>query len=113
MKTTSHSSHRRFFLFAPLSFFVPIPRFPQRNFAPGSLRNDDRQLARPTTSPVLSLLMRTSLSQSRSMPASDRLQGNLGLLWSALDCLPCCFICFLPQGSGSGLGTGLLIQTSQ
>ncbi len=40
------------------SFLVPIASFPQGNFAPGSPRNDDRQLGRPTTSPVLSLLMR-------------------------------------------------------
>src|SRR6266576_7156085 len=45
------------------SFLVPIANFPQRNFAPGSPRNDERQLGRPTTSPVLSLLMRIFLSQ--------------------------------------------------
>jgi|SRR6202521_1707459 len=33
-----------------LYFFVPIASFPQRNFAPGSPRNDDRQRGRPTTS---------------------------------------------------------------
>src|SRR5438105_4694101 len=32
--------------------------FPPKNFAPGSPRNDDRQLARPRASPVLSLLKR-------------------------------------------------------
>src|SRR6266550_6304369 len=64
-----------------LSFFVPIAAsFPQRNFAPGSPRNDDRQLGRPATSPVLSLLMRISLSQSRSLPTSECFQGNLALL---------------------------------
>src|SRR6266550_8024801 len=62
------------------SFFVPIASFPQRNFAPGSPRNDDRQLGRPTTSPVLSLLMCISLSQSRSLPTSECFQGNLALL---------------------------------
>src|SRR6267143_5396365 len=63
-----------FFLFAPLFFFVPIASFLQRNFAPGSPRNDDRQLGQLTTSPVLSLLVRFSLSQSRSLPSSDCLQ---------------------------------------
>ena len=37
------------------SFFVPLPSFPQKNIEPGSPRNDDRPLGRPTTSPVLSL----------------------------------------------------------
>jgi hypothetical protein len=40
------------------SFFTPLLSFPPKNFAPGSPRNDDRQLARPRASPVLSLLKR-------------------------------------------------------
>lgn len=60
----AHSAHRPFFLFAPLFFLCAYPSFPQRNFAPGSTRNDDRQLDRPTTSPVLSLHFP---SQSRSL----------------------------------------------
>jgi hypothetical protein len=47
----------------------------------------------------LSLLMRISLSQSRSLPTSDCLQGDLALLWSALYPLPYCFICLLPQAA--------------
>ncbi len=35
------------------SFFVPRSSFPQRNFAPGSSRDDDRQLDRPTACVVL------------------------------------------------------------
>src|SRR6266446_5109375 len=48
------------FSFFPLSFFLcsffffpAFPSFPQRNFEPGSPRNDDRQLRRPLASPVL------------------------------------------------------------
>jgi hypothetical protein len=51
---------RPFFLFAPRFFLCAYPSFPQRNFVSGSTRNDDRQLDRPTTSPVLSLRMRIS-----------------------------------------------------
>ena len=61
------------------TFFVPIPSFSRRNFAPGPPRDNDRQLGRFTTSPVLCLLMRISLSQSRSLPTSNPLQENLGL----------------------------------
>jgi hypothetical protein len=59
----SHWCHRRspdfrrkcpcvFLSFAALFFLVPIASFQQRNFAPGSLRNDGRQLGRPTASPT-------------------------------------------------------------
>ena len=73
------------FLLLLFSFFVPIASFPQTNFAPGSPRKDDRQLGQPTTSPVLSLLMRISLSQSRSLPTSDCLQEEI-LPFSDLRC---------------------------
>src|SRR6267378_3915899 len=95
------------------SFFVTIASFPIRNFAPGSPRNDDRQLDRPTTSPVF--LMRISLSQSRSLPASDRLQGILP--FSDLRCIAFPAVPSFPPppttGGSSRVGTGLLIQTSQ
>ena len=39
------------FFFAPFSFFVPIPSFPQKNSASGATRNDDRQLGRPIAFP--------------------------------------------------------------
>ena len=70
--------------------FFHLLGFPQRNFAPGSPSNDDRQLGRPTASPLLFLLKRISLFQSGSL------------------------LFHLPSatGSGSGLETGLLIQTS-
>src|SRR5271169_1258927 len=61
------------------SSFVPRSRFPQRNFAPASPRNDDRQLARPIASPALSLLKRISLSQSRSPLASDSPTTDAGV----------------------------------
>src|SRR5437660_525284 len=83
--TAAHVPTGLSFFLLLFSFLVPIASFPQRNFAPGSPRNDDRKLGRPTTSPVLSLLMRISLSQSRSLPT--------------FDCLPCCFICLLPQAA--------------
>ena len=39
---------------ALLFFFLPaFPSFPQRNFAPGSPKNDDRRLRRPLASPFL------------------------------------------------------------
>src|SRR6266849_156599 len=61
----AHCAQPAFLSFrSSFSFFVPIASFPQRNFAPGSPTNDDRQLGQLTTSPVLSLLMRISLSQS-------------------------------------------------
>ena len=46
----SVSFHRPSFLSFLLlfSFFVPRSSFPQRNFVPGSPRNDDRQRGRPT-----------------------------------------------------------------
>jgi hypothetical protein len=54
--------------------------FPQRNFAPGSPSNDDRQLGRPPASPLLSLLKRISLFQSRSllfhMPSTHRFRSG-------------------------------------
>src|SRR5208283_3122333 len=60
----------RSFFFAPF-FFVFISSFPQRNFAPGWARNDDRPLPRPTASPVLPLFRRMALFQSTSPLASD------------------------------------------
>lgn len=60
------------------TFFVPIRSFPERDFAPGPPRDNDRQLGRPITSPVFFLLRRISISQRRSLPASDRLQENIG-----------------------------------
>src|SRR6266478_6463303 len=51
--------------------------FPQRNIAPGSPSNYDRQRGRPTASPLFSLLKCISLFQRRSMR----------------------FICFLPQAA--------------
>ena len=43
-----------FFFSCMLFFFLPVfPVFQQRNFEPGSARNDDRQLRRPLASPVL------------------------------------------------------------
>jgi len=60
------------FLSAMLLFsFCAYPSFPQRNFALGSPSNDDRQLGRPTASPLLSLLKRILLFQSRSLLAAD------------------------------------------
>src|SRR6266403_2638615 len=43
-----------FFFFSCMLFFFlsAFPGFPQRNFEPGSPRNDDRQLRRPLASPV-------------------------------------------------------------
>jgi hypothetical protein len=91
--------------------WIRVPSFPQGNFAPGSPRNDERPLGRPMASPLLSLLRRISLFQSRSLLAADRLQGNLGLLLCAvMPSLP--FHLPPPTGSGSGGETGLLIQTS-
>ena len=62
----AHSPTGLSFFLLLVSFFEPIASFPQRNFTPGSPRNDDRQLGRPTASPVLSVHMRVSLSRSRS-----------------------------------------------
>src|SRR6516165_3149404 len=78
---SSVSFHRPSFLsfFLLFSFFVPRSSFPQRNFAPGSPRNDDRQLGRPTAHVVLSLLKRMSLSQSRSLLASDSPTTDAGV----------------------------------
>jgi hypothetical protein len=39
------------FSFAPFSFFLPFLLFHREIFAPGSLRNDDRELRRPPASP--------------------------------------------------------------
>lgn len=75
----AHSADGLSFFLLLFSFFVPIPNFPQRNFARGSPRNDDRQLGRPTTSPVLSLFVRISFFQSRSLPAIGSPPRNLGL----------------------------------
>src|SRR5947207_12993126 len=47
--------------------FFHLLGFPQRNFAPGSPRNNDRQLGRPTASSFLSLLKRISLFQNGSL----------------------------------------------
>ena len=64
-----------FFLFAPLFFLVPIPSFPQRNFAPGSPRNDDRQLGQPTTSlvcPSSCAFLFPKVDRSRHRIASEK-----------------------------------------
>jgi len=53
------------------SFFGPTHSFPQRNSAPGSPRNDDRQLARPAASSVLPLFKRMVPFQSTSPLAAD------------------------------------------
>jgi hypothetical protein len=53
------------------SFFGPTHSFPQRNSAPGSPRNDDRQLARPAASPVSPLFKRMVPFQSTSPLAAD------------------------------------------
>ncbi len=96
--------------FSEFFIFVPIPGFSQKNFAPGTPESDDSRPDRPTASPLLSLLKRISLFQSRSPLAADRLLENLGLLI-------CAVMSSLlyhrppPTGSGSGVETGLLIQT--
>ena len=46
----AHSPTGLSFFLLLFSFFEPIASFPQRNFTPGSPRNDDRQLGRPTAS---------------------------------------------------------------
>jgi hypothetical protein len=108
---TAHSSHQLSSFWLLFSFFLPIPSFPQRNFAPGSPRNDDRQLGQLTTSPVLSLLMRISLSQSRSLPSSDCLQRKS--CPSLICAVPPSLLFHLPPptDSGSGVRAGLLIKT--
>src|SRR5215469_2948282 len=57
------------FFFAPF-FFLPFPGFPQKNFAPGTSRNDDRQFRRPTAYPLSSSLLRIPLIESKSPLAS-------------------------------------------
>jgi hypothetical protein len=64
--------------------------FHKENFAPGSPRSDDRQRGRPTASPLFLLLKCISRFPWRSLP----------------------FHSAPPIGSGSGVATGLLIQTS-
>src|SRR5262249_51357905 len=52
------------------SFFVPFPGFPQKNFAPGTPRNDDRQFRRPAAYPLSSPLLPIPLIESKSPLAS-------------------------------------------
>jgi hypothetical protein len=70
--------------FSCVGFFVPIRGFPQRNFAPGSPRNDDRQPGRSTASPISSLLKRIALFQSGSLRSTA---------FAAV------FICLLPKAA--------------
>jgi len=48
-----HCAHREYvLLFSPPFLFLRVPRFPEKNFAPGSTKSDDCQLCGPIASPL-------------------------------------------------------------
>jgi hypothetical protein len=69
-------------LFAPFPVFLLRSQFSVEIVALAGRRNDDRQLPRPSASPVSTLLALISLFQSRSLPAS----GSSTLDADARDC---------------------------
>jgi hypothetical protein len=56
---------------------LPVPRFPEKNFAPGWLQNDELQLGRPIVSPALAFvfLLAVRIHSEASMPATMRRGG--------------------------------------
>jgi len=48
------------FFFPRLIPFVRVPRFPEKNFAPGSPKSDDSQLRGPIASAALALVLVTA-----------------------------------------------------
>ena len=51
-----HCAHREYvLLFFPPFLFLRVPRFPEKNFAPGLTKSDDSQLCGPISIPALAL----------------------------------------------------------